>query len=235
MAEFVSDCPRCDAARSTHDVFSSVVVGKKYDWQQWTEISCICRTCHKMSVHLVSRRGADREFGGFFGSMGTMNSLLTYAGSLNDIVKFERHITLRDKLGEQPPDHLPISIRQVVTEGNIALANDCFNAAAAMYRLALDLATKSLLPVEGGPNAATRRNLGLRLPWLFDERFLPGDLRPLAECVQQDGNDGAHDGNLTKEEAEDLHDFNVELLRRLFTEPERLRLAEERRNERRSG
>lgn len=235
MTEFVSYCPRCDATRSTHDAFASVVVQIKYNWQEWTEVSCICRTCHKMSVHLVSRANAGPEVAKYFGPLGAINLLQNYAGSLNDIVKFERFISLRDNFGDQPPEHLPPAIGKVVTEGNIALANKCFNAAAAMYRLALDLATKGLLPAEGGPNAATRRNLGLRLRWLFDEQFVPGDLRPLAECVQQDGNDGAHDGNLTKEDAEDLHDFSVELLRRLYTEPERIRLAQLRREGRRSS
>jgi hypothetical protein len=207
MAEFVADCPRCGAIRSTHDTFSSVITSIEYSWQQWAEIACICRTCHKMSVHLVSRRLSEREFEKFFGGVESLNSLQTYARSLNDIVKFERHLTLRDKVGKPVPEHLPIPISQVVSEGNIALANQCWNAAGAMYRLALDLATKSLLPEEGEPAAKIRRNLGLRMPWLFDKNLLPNDLRPLAECIQQDGNDGAHDGTLSHEDAEDLHDF----------------------------
>ena len=79
----------------------------------------------------------------------------------------------------------------VVEEANSCLASQCFNAAGAMYRLALDLATKDLLPDEGEPNAKTRRSLGLRVPWLFDNGKIPADLKSLAECLQQDGNDGA--------------------------------------------
>jgi hypothetical protein len=43
------------------------------------------------------------------------------------------------------------------------------------------------------------------------------------------GNDGAHQGTLTKEEAYDLLDFTTALLERVFTEPEKIKLAEERR------
>jgi hypothetical protein len=50
---------------------------------------------------------------------------------------------------------------------------------------------------------------------------------------KEDGNDGAHAGTLTKEDAEDLLDFATALFERMYTEPERLRLARERREKRR--
>jgi hypothetical protein len=51
--------------------------------------------------------------------------------------------------------------------------------------------------------------------------------------VKDDGNDGAHRGTLGKADAEDLQDFTFELLERLYTEPARLKQAEERRKQRR--
>ena len=84
-----------------------------------------------------------------------------------------------------------------------------------------------------GLNSKVRRNLGLRLPWLFDRNLLPEALRELSSCIKEDGNDGAHEGSLQKEDAEDLLDFTTALLERLYTEPERLRLAKERREARR--
>jgi len=85
-----------------------------------------------------------------------------------------------------------------------------------------------------GLNQRTRRNLGLRLPWLFDNELLPESLKDLSTCVREDGNDGAHAGNLGKEDAEDLLDFTKILLERIFTEPERIRQAAERRVQRRN-
>ena len=61
-----------------------------------------------------------------------------------------------------------------------------------------------------------------------------GTLRQLSTCVKEDGNDGAHAGNLSTEDAENLLDFTTILLERLYTEPERLRIAEERRIQRRN-
>lgn len=104
-----------------------------------------------------------------------------------------------------------------------------------MFRLSLDLATKGMLASapEGEPNAKTRRELGLRLEYLFEKGKLPSDLKDLSACVKDNGNDGAHDGNLSAEDAEDLLDFTFELLARIFTEPARIRLATERRSARR--
>lgn len=235
MAEFVADCPRCGALRATHDVFASVVVAFKFRWQQLVEVSCICRSCHRMSTHLVSRQSANEELHKFFGGLHSKNATSSYKGSLNDIVSFERHISLRDREVEAPPEHLSSEIETIILEANSCLSAECWNASAAMYRLALDVATKVLLHNGDEPNARTRRSLGLRLTWLFQNGGLPKELEPLANCVQQDGNDGAHDGTLTKVDAEDLHDFAYELLRRLYTEPARLRIAKERREARRQA
>ena len=106
-----------------------------------------------------------------------------------------------------------------------------------MFRLCIDIVTREMLPEEDaeGLNARVRRNLGLRLPWLFDHDILPENLRELSTCVREDGNDGAHAGTLTPEDAADLLDFTIMLLERIYTEPERLRLAKARRDERRNA
>ena len=231
MAEFVSNCPRCGAENTTLDCYSSIWMGCEYNWKNYLEVFVVCRRCHKPSTQLVSQHTSGDEYEEL---CGKDHKLSASAGTINDLVDFERVISLRDTHSFESPDHVPDNISNVVEEANSCLASQCFNAAGAMYRLALDLATKELLPEEGEPSAKVRRNLGLRMPWLFGQAALSRDLQPLAECLQQDGNDGAHDGTLSKDDAEDLQDFCFELLRRLYTEPERLRLAQERRVARRT-
>ena len=106
-----------------------------------------------------------------------------------------------------------------------------------MFRLCLDLATKVLLPPEepviAGLNSHIRKNLGPRLGWLFEHKHLPENLKELSNCIKEDGNDGAHDGTLTKHDAEDIQDFAVALLERLYSEPEKILLAKARREQRR--
>ena len=80
---------------------------------------------------------------------------------------------------------------------------------------------------------AQRATLELRLPWLFANGLLPQALKELSSCIKEDGNDGAHAGTLKQPDAVDLLDFTLELLERIYTEPERLRLAQERRDSRR--
>ena len=121
-------------------------------------------------------------------------------------------------------------------EGVTCIAVGCYNAAGTMFRLCVDLTTKSMLPPKDTPglNTKTRCDLGLRLPWLFENGRLSEPLKDLSSCIKEDGNDGAHAGNLSEADASDLLDFSVALLERIYTEPERLQLAKERRDARRS-
>lgn len=108
-----------------------------------------------------------------------------------------------------------------------------------MFRLCVDLATRPLLPDDSNielppPNRKQRRDLGLRLAWLFEKNLLPSNLSELAACIREDANDGAHGGNRSKEDTEDLLDFTVSLLERLITEPAKLEAAGRRRSARRA-
>ena len=102
-----------------------------------------------------------------------------------------------------------------------------------------DVATRPLLPDQTAsegtrqPNSKERRDLRLRLQWLFAHNLLDASLKELAKCVREDANDGAHVGSLSKEDAEDLLDFTTALLERIVTEPRRFQQAEARRLARR--
>jgi hypothetical protein len=156
--------------------------------------------------------------------------------ALNEYFNVRGYISLKDQATISPPEHLPDPIESAFKEGATCLAVRCYNAAGTMFRMCLDLATRPMLPQEDVPglNKRIRRDLGLRLPWLFDNGRLPSDLRDLSTCVREDGNDGAHQGTLTEEDAEDLLDFTIAMLERLFTEPRRLEIAQERREKRRT-
>ena len=156
--------------------------------------------------------------------------------AVNNFLRVERYITTRDRANTPPPDYLPENIRLAFEEGSMCLSVKCFNAAGTMFRLCVDHATTALIPDanSNGLNSAIRRSLGLRLQWLFENGYLPQALRDLSHAVKEDGNDGAHAGLLTEQDAEDLLDFTVALLERLYTEPKRLELAIARRAARRS-
>jgi hypothetical protein len=165
--------------------------------------------------------------------------VVSFSGTLDGWFDIDRYISVRDRASHKPPEYLPKEIENAFKEGAACFSISCFSAAATMFRLCVDLATRPLLPEPGDadkpqPNQKQRRDLGLRLGWLFDNGLIPTELRELAKCIREDANDGAHAGTLSKVDAEDVLDFTSTLLERLITEPKRLERAEERRRERRT-
>jgi hypothetical protein len=230
MAVLVANCPRCRSKEMTFDVLCAYLIRIVYGWARRYEVFCACRHCKRSTVFVLAQKEYDRR------EFYAEHSPTEFKGSLNQDFSNEGFIGLKDMGEVAPPEFVndPI-VANAFREGAVSLVVDNWNAAGAMFRLAIDLTTKPLLPAEDveGLNKKTRRDLGLRLPWLFDHGKLPNDLRELSSCVREDGNDAAHAGTLAKEDAQDLLDFTTALLERIFTEPERLRLAKERRDERR--
>lgn len=219
MIELLLDCPRCYAK---HTTFSVLGVNNPSGNGRY-ELFCKCRNCHRSVIFQTD----------------------LYAQAINAINQNKNANITKEMIntsvvcirpGKQvlPPEHLPEDIGINFNEGAECYSIGCHNAAATMFRLCLDKATKSFLPDDTtNPNAAIRRSLGLRMNWLFDNGHLPVSLKDLAECIKDDGNDGAHDGILSKADVDDLIDFTITLLERLYTEPKKLELAKQRRIERR--
>ncbi|MGA7455496.1 MAG: DUF4145 domain-containing protein [Rhodoplanes sp.] len=112
---------------------------------------------------------------------------------LDPLFSVEGCISIKDIGAAGPPDYVPAT---AFREGATFLVVGNWNATGAMFRLAIDLTTKPMLPTEDVPglNDRMRRDLGLRLPWLFDNGLLPSDLRELSSCVREDGDYGVHAG-----------------------------------------
>lgn len=237
MSILVDNCRRCGFNYVTFDVTGQQFLRKLDGWQNWYEVFCACRHCRSCSIFVISMDTNVPE--SLQQRLGEQNGIVAYEGSLSHWFTVDKVITLRDQASVAPPEHLPENINSAFNEGATCLAVGCFNAASTMFRLCIDLATRPMLPDPNEqsaeqPSDRQRRDLGLRLPWLFDQGLLPKDLQELARCIREDGNDGAHQGTLQKADAEDLLDFIEILLKRLYTEPARLALAEERRGKRRT-
>lgn len=230
MAQLVSDCPRCGAKKTTFDTKSQAYAFQRHGWQDHYEVFSICRHCGRSTVFVLGIKSSE------YRTTAEQGALIKSGQSANDFADVDGYINIKDQSKIRPPEHLPAELSSAFSEGATCRSVECYNAAAAMFRLCIDLATRPLLPEEEATlNRKTRRDLGLRLPWMFDKGLLPSDLRALSSCVKEDGNDGAHAGNLGKADAEDLLDFAYAFLERLYTEPKRLALAQERRDKRRKG
>ncbi len=229
MAEITSKCSRCGTPHTTFDVGAINWRSQSYGWKDVYEVFAVCRACKKGSILVAATKTYTtsevlEKIGGLGQAKGVLNHLVEVVGVIN----------IKDVASIEPPEHLPAPIEAAFSEGASCLAIGCVNAAAAMFRLCVDLATTDLVPPaeQGGPNHRTARELGLRLAWLFESGKLPEDLHDLSVCIKDDGNDGVHRGTLSSAEAEDLLDFTTELLRRRYTEKERIRLARERKDAR---
>jgi hypothetical protein len=226
MAELVANCPRCRTRSITFDVKVLNFLHKDaHSGNKYYEAFGVCRQCSKGTTFVIYGEELEEPIERLKGQ------------ALNKYVKVHSFVNIKDQATVAPPEHVPSDIAKVFREAATCLSVECWNAAGTMFRLCVDLATRPMLPAEGaegGPNAKTRRDLGLRLPWLFDHGILPADLRELSAAIREDGNDGAHQGTLTKEDAQDLLDFTTALLERVFTEPRKIELAKERRQQRRA-
>jgi Domain of unknown function (DUF4145) len=224
MAELVANCPRCGAKSITFDVMAFNPLGKdSYSGASEYEAFGICRHCTTGTTFVID------------GGPDEPQSIKGQA--LNEHFKVRGFINIKNLATVAPPEHVPANIANVFREAATCLAVECWNAAGTMFRLCVDLATGPMLPDEGtagGPNAKVRRDLGLRLPWLFENGKLPAELHELSAVIKQDGNDGAHQGTLTEADARDLLDFTTTLLERVYTQPKKLELARGRQQQRRA-
>ena len=195
MSELVANCPRCGAKEMTFDLWHQLPLYVKYAWQYWFEAFCVCRSCNKSTTFVLSQKDInDKDM--------IKNGLANLPRAVNQYMTIEGYISLKDTATSKPPEYIPDNLDRVFREGAACMAIGCFNAAGTMFRLCIDLSTRAMLPggeveVEG-LNSTVRRNLGLRLPWLFENKILPETLRELSSCVKDDGNDGAHEGTLTR-------------------------------------
>lgn len=220
MAELTQNCPRCFVKHTTFSVLSN----NGNAVHRYSELFCVCKNCHRSVVFIAYIKGS-----GVFDSIRGKSSV-NISSDISDV----NVVRINPEEIIPSPDFIPEDIKVNFDEGAMCYSIGCHNAAATMFRLCLDKATKSFLPEEpAAPPAKIRRSLGLRMDWLFEHGHLPVALKELAECIKDDGNDGAHEGILSKVDVDDLIDFTISLLERLYTEPRKIELAKERRLARR--
>ena len=217
MSELVAGCPRCRAQMMTFDVAEDNFLYNLHG-EYCYEAFCVCRNCGRTTIFEL------RSTSAFPKGSAPLRPADGGRYHVRDYISVTAFKTT------PPPEHCPEEVTHIFTEGAQCIVVGCFNAAGAMFRLCLDLATKSLAPSA----TKAKMNLSPRLKWLFDNKILPEGLRELSSVVKDDGNDAAHDGTLDKAAAEDMLNFTERLLTQLYTEPEKIRIAQQRRKNRKT-
>jgi hypothetical protein len=210
----------------TFDLRGDLHIATNHGWQRIYELFAVCRSCHRSTVFVRAEEQSDADGGPL-----AKTSPTAYEGSLTGILNGGAFICIRDLVTINAPEYCPPAVEAAFREATICLAVGCFAAASTMFRRCVDLATRPVVEEIGDRilSAASRGDLGLRLPWLFDRGYLPEALRELSSCIARDSNGDARARTAGEAEAEDLRDFTASLLECLYTEPRRIELAKERR------
>lgn len=123
------------------------------------------------------------------------------------------------------PEYLPERIEQMFQAPMRAHRTRDYWLAISGFRSLADVATKEFEP------PLSNKKLMARINALREAGQITPAMADWAHNIRLDGNDGAHDGEpFSEEESEELMLFTETLLTYLFTMPEKVRLARERRD-----
>lgn len=203
----VKDCVRCGARN-----IQMMLVGEQSLGGAQFEVAMACSDCKRISVWSWKTAAgvAPSNIGGNIGS---------YAKS----VLSDSPIRIATSAIELSP-HIPPRIAGLFREANECRQMTWYEAAGAMYRKTVDVATKHIYGHD--PRLAERKPadaLRVRIKSLGEMRILEADIVELADVAALDGNDATHDVDpYTADEAEALEDLTLDLLDRLFVRPARL-------------
>jgi len=211
MSFFVRDCVRCGTRNVFHQVLGESVVRK--DFSNEHELAGECADCKRLSIYVWRAPNAGSR------------DAFQYPGNVSDF---------GNRLSETPvriattaielSEHIPERIAGLFREANECRQMTWYEAAGAMYRKTLDVATKHIYShdprLEGKEPAQALR---VRVKSLGEMKILDGDIVELADVAALDGNDATHDVDpYTKDEAEALEDLTLDLLDRLFVRPAKI-------------
>lgn len=208
MAYVIRDCVRC----GIKSIQQRLVGSSRLEAFGW-EVAVSCNDCSQLSIYKIRLRDSSiRPMD--FGESNLENSSTTL--DENPV----RIATTAVSLSE----HIPRRIAGLFREANECRQMTWYEAAGAMYRKTLDVASKHIYTHD--PRLAEKQPaqaLRVRIKSLGEMKILDQDIVELADVAALDGNDATHDVDpYTKDEAEALEDLTLDLLDRLFVRPAKI-------------
>ena len=208
MPFIVRDCVRCGLKKAQLNLIGhSTLKASKY------EIAVVCPDCRQISIWLTRTDMANAVFTPGFHNIESMGTAYVPETPV-------RIATIASAIS----DHVPQRIADLFREANECRQMTWYEAAGAMYRKTLDVATKHIYSHD--PRLSSKepaQALRVRIKSLGEMQILEPDIVELADVAALDGNDATHDVDpYTAEEAEALEDLTQDLLDRLFVRPARL-------------
>ena len=197
MGSLSLSCPHCRHDRVVLDAVWSLKSNRQNAWQTYMlcshcGVGIAAWLCTRPGQHDESPIRVNGDISRFFLVMGTWPEL--------------------PKLGA--PEHTPQAVARRYIEGEDAFGRSNWNSAVAMYRSALDIATKAMV------SEAANKMLKSRLEWMLKNGKLTQDLWEWADRVRLGGNDAIHDPDeFNEDDARPLRYFTEMFLRYVYELP----------------
>ncbi|SNR95310.1 protein of unknown function [Humidesulfovibrio mexicanus] len=209
MSYFSCYCPHCHTENAAFRSVADVVTNDKGNvFTLFLACNhCKCGVCATVVVsELVN-------VGGFFVKPAQPHS---YDGDIRLSDAYAILNIYPSKESPSAPGYITENIKRCYLQGIDNLLRNQFDAAGAMFRKALDLATKELEETKG--------NLVNRIDALATKNKITPAMKDWAHAIRLDGNEAAHDGDpIDKETCETLKSFTELFLMYAFTLPEMLK------------
>jgi len=173
-----------------------------------SEVFLACQSCMRGSIYDGQPQGNPLE----------------QSGALDISRSYGREPVLVHVASPLLPATVPERVANLFKEAAICRRSHHYEAAGAIFRKTIDVATKHLFAID--PRLAERKPadaLRSRIKALGELRILDQEVVELADVAALDGNDAVHDIDpYTAQEAEALEDLTSDLLDRLFIRPAKL-------------
>ena len=204
MITLSHDCPHCDTRLAGFTlVGESKVPGKKEEWHAFLR----CNVCHgPLAVTLLNAAYTTK--------------LADQSGNLASGKNFSRLRFFPLRQPSSAPAHIPESVSRAFIQAEDAIKRQHWEAAGAMDRRALEIATKEMAPEHAG------LSLYARIEKLAKAGKLTESLKDWAHDLRLFGNDALHEiEGVSRNEATQAHELTRFTLTYLYTLPKQVELA----------
>jgi hypothetical protein len=214
MAIIVAICPHCRATSMTFRIFGVAPdTAERAKANNGTCGASFAASCEACGNPVAGRAISTRPKDSFPDFPKRASNLVSGHGQLTDY-EFVIHGLWPHPEGPMIPEHLPDAVEKAFkqAEKNFTIEG-CEDAAALMYRSALEIALKDRFPTLKGKLAA-------RIDQAVEQRELPPVIAEWAHEVRLVGNDSAHEpGGTKREDVTAARGFVDAVLRYLYSLP----------------
>lgn len=201
---FITDCPHCGVARVAAKPIGVVAPAARRGIAAFS-----CNNCRELIGVSFSHTFSSPDW------------VMQSEGDFVELGRHGCHLEILDQYPKAPPMEAPDGVSQAVQRAFLQGLDNAVrrnsDAAASMFRKAIDIATREL------DQSLAGKVLAKRIDLLADAGRLTRDLQEWAHLIRLDGNQGAHDDvELSTAEIAQLQDFTRLFLVYTFTLPEQV-------------